>query len=60
MKNIARKMMMVLLIHCCYGNLYSEIYNDPDKKLSLKQLSIIPIAAYTAKGDLQPLKSALN
>lgn len=32
----------------------------PEVSLSSKEQSIIPIAAYTAKGELQSLKSALN
>ena len=33
---------------------------DPNQALSAKQRSIIPIAAFTANGDMEKLKSALN
>ncbi len=33
---------------------------DANRALSAKQQSIVPIAAFTASGDLQKLKTALN
>lgn len=42
------------------GNLYSENKEGPCETLTSKQKSIIPIAAFTAIGNLQQLKSALN
>jgi len=42
------------------GSMYAQGKVDPDKALSSKQKHIVPIAAYTAKGDLQQLKPALN
>lgn len=46
-------MLLLLTILCClWGGLSAQ--------LSPKQQSIVPIAAYTAKGELQLLKPALN
>jgi alkylhydroperoxidase/carboxymuconolactone decarboxylase family protein YurZ len=41
-------------------NLYADNANETSKELSVKQQNIIPIAAYTAVGDLEKLKPALN
>jgi 4-carboxymuconolactone decarboxylase len=48
------------IIFCPIGSLYAQKMAETDNSLSAKQQSIIPIAAYTAKGELQSLKSALN
>jgi alkylhydroperoxidase/carboxymuconolactone decarboxylase family protein YurZ len=40
--------------------LYAENTNKTSKELSVKQQSIIPIAAYTAVGELEKLKPALH
>lgn len=42
------------------GNIYAQNVTEPRNSLSIKQKSIIPIAAYCATGDLQQLKPALN
>ena len=47
-------------IICFSGTLSAQAGSESDKSLTVKQQSIIPIAAYTAKGELQQLKSALN
>ena len=52
--------MGLAIIGCFYGSLYAESKKEPNKSLSAKQQGIIPIAAYTANGDLQQLKLALN
>ena len=52
---------MGLTIVCCFhGSLYAQSKVESNKALTAKQQSIIPIAAYTAKGELQQLKSALS
>jgi len=48
------------IIFCLIGSLYGQNMAEPDNSLSAKQQSIIPITAYTAKGDLQQLKYVLN
>ena len=48
------------VIICFSGTLSAQAGLESDKSLTVKQQSIIPIAAYTAKGELQQLKSALN
>ena len=60
MKNIGKQIMILLMISCFYGNLYAIDKAESDKALTEKQQSIVPIAAYTANGNLQHLKSALN
>ena len=58
---IRKQMLIALTVICCsYGNLSAQNKVDSNKTLSAKQQSIIPIAAYTAIGELQDLKSALN
>jgi alkylhydroperoxidase/carboxymuconolactone decarboxylase family protein YurZ len=52
---------MSLSIICCLsGSLYAQTLIESDKSLTKRQKSIVPIAAYTAIGDLQQLKSAPN
>lgn len=61
MKKLTVRIFMGLSIICCLiGSLYAQSNVEPNKALTAKQQSIIPIAAYTAKGELQQLKSALN
>ena len=48
------------IIFCLIGNLYAQNMTEIKNSLSIKQQSIIPIAAFCAKGDLQKLKPALN
>jgi alkylhydroperoxidase/carboxymuconolactone decarboxylase family protein YurZ len=43
-----------------FGSLYAQSKVRSNEELTTKQKSIIPIAAYTAQGELQHLKSALN
>ena len=53
MLKIGKQMLIVFTIICCLcGSLSAQ--------LTTKQQSIIPIAAYTAKGELQKLKPALK
>ena len=60
-KTLSVKIIVGLIIFSCLsGNLYAQSNIESDKVLSTKQQSIIPIAAYTAKGELQHLKPALN
>ena len=62
---ITKKLIFLILIGsvviCSFrGNLYAQNKEGSDKALTAKQQSIIPIAAYTAQGELQRLKPALN
>lgn len=50
----------LIIAFCITGNLEAQNIKEPDEKLTVKQQSIIPIAAHTAKGKLQQLKPALN
>jgi len=61
MKKIGNQIFMGLtIVSCFYGSLYAQSKVESNKTLTAKQQSIIPIAAYTAKGELQHLKSALS
>ncbi|MBN1596863.1 MAG: carboxymuconolactone decarboxylase family protein [Bacteroidales bacterium] len=61
MKKLIFRIFNGLAIICCLiGSLYAQNMAEPDNSLSTKQQNIIPIAAYTANGELQLLKSALN
>ncbi len=61
MMKIGKQMLIVLTIICCfYGSLYAQNKVESNKALTTKQQSIVPIAAYAAKGELQQLKPALN
>lgn len=71
MKNKFKKIFilpMILFINMSiYGNEISQnkgdiksITNQTQEKLSIKQKSIIPIAAHTATGDIKKLEFALN
>jgi 4-carboxymuconolactone decarboxylase len=53
MKKIEKRMLLVLTAICCF-------YGSLSAQLTTKQQGIIPIAAYTATGELQQLKPALN
>lgn len=58
---IGKQLLIAFTIICCfYGSLSAQNNPESDRAFTLRQQSIIPIAAYTAKGDLQHLKSALN
>lgn len=48
------------LIVCFTGTLNGQNMGNTNNSLSTKQKCIIPIAAYTATGELRQLKSALN
>ncbi len=62
MKKLTTQLLIGLLVatSCFSGELYAQSNIESDMALTAKQQSIIPIAAYTAKGELQHLKSALN
>lgn len=57
-----RKLALIgLAITCCLsGSLNAQNESEPKKALTKMQRCIVPIAAYTAKGDLHQLNSALN
>ena len=48
-----KKMLITSALICCF-------YGSLSAQLSTKQQAIVPIAAFTANGDLQQLKPALN
>ncbi len=50
---------VLMIVFCITGNLNAS-NRTGDDVLSTKQKSLIPIAAYTAIGDLNQLKTALN
>jgi alkylhydroperoxidase/carboxymuconolactone decarboxylase family protein YurZ len=61
MKNNGIQILTILAVFCCLtGSLYGQEFTVSDKNLSARQQSIIPIAALTAKGELEQLKPALN
>jgi alkylhydroperoxidase/carboxymuconolactone decarboxylase family protein YurZ len=62
MKKITTQLLIGLLVtlSCFSGNLYAQSNIETSKELSIKQQQIIPIAAYTAVGELEQLKTALN
>ncbi|MBT3382939.1 MAG: carboxymuconolactone decarboxylase family protein [Prolixibacteraceae bacterium] len=62
MKTISIKTLigLVILTSCFSFSLNAKNNMNVDLSLTVKQQCIIPIAAYTAKGELQDLKSALN
>ncbi len=51
---------VLTVIACPCGNLSAQNTIESAKILTMKQQSIIPIAALTAKGELEQLKPALN
>ena len=62
---ITKKLIFIILtgaavICSLCGSLYAQNKTGSNKALTVKQQSIIPIAAYTAQGELQHLKPALN
>ena len=59
-KLVVRIIMGLTLLGCFYGNLSAQSKEESNKALTAKQQSIIPIAAYTATGDLEQLTSVLN
>jgi alkylhydroperoxidase/carboxymuconolactone decarboxylase family protein YurZ len=61
MMKIGKQMLLVLTTICCfYSSLYAQNKVESNKALTTKHHSIVPIAAYTARGELQQLKPALN
>ena len=50
--------LMIMNYHS--GFLHAKSHTESNETLTTKQKGIIPIAAYTANGDLQQLKTALN
>jgi alkylhydroperoxidase/carboxymuconolactone decarboxylase family protein YurZ len=61
MMKIGKQTLIVLTVICFFcGSLSAQNKVESHKALSAKQQGIIPIAAYTAKGELQQLKTALN
>jgi alkylhydroperoxidase/carboxymuconolactone decarboxylase family protein YurZ len=62
MKKITTQLLIGLLLITSgfSGKLYAQNTIEPSKELSVKQQRIIPIAAYTAIGELEQLKTALN
>ena len=58
---IGKQMLIALTMICCFcGSLPAQNKVESNKALTTKQQSIVPIAAYTAKGELKQLKPALN
>ena len=55
---ISRKMWVALMLFASIGN--PVIAQNMENELSKRQQSIIPIAAFTAKGDLENLSVVLN
>lgn len=51
---------LVIVVSCLTVNLNAQNNMNLNQTLTAKQQSIVPIAAYTANGELQELKSALN
>jgi len=45
---------------CIYGSLHAQRKEESKMALTIKQQSIVPIAVYTAVGNLQKLKTALS
>jgi len=62
MKKLTTQLLIGLLVtlSCFSGKLYAQNTIETSKELSVKQQRIIPIAAYTAVGELEQLKTALN
>lgn len=61
MKTLKTKILIAITtVGCLLGNVNAQIHAESDKALSVKQQTIIPIASYTAKGELIKLKPALN
>ena len=59
-KKIVRIIMGLFLVGCFYGNLSAQSKQESNQALTAKQQRIIPIAAFSARGDLENLTSALN
>ena len=59
-KNTVSFIVAITAIFCLFGNVYGQNKYESEEFLTTKQKSIIPIAAYTGKGELSQLKSALH
>jgi len=59
-KLFAKIFMIVTAVTCFYGSMLAQNKEGSNKTMTAKQQSIIPIAALTARGELQQLKPALN
>ncbi len=59
-EKMIRAFTVLMIVFCVTGNLNAQNRRGDNDTLSVKQQSLIPIAAYTAKGELQQLKTALN
>jgi fermentation-respiration switch protein FrsA (DUF1100 family)/alkylhydroperoxidase/carboxymuconolactone decarboxylase family protein YurZ len=61
MKNSKVRILMgFTIVSCISGSLYAQSKVDFDQALNEKQQQIVPIAVYTAKGDMPSLSQALN
>jgi 4-carboxymuconolactone decarboxylase len=61
MIKVGKQVIILFSIICCfYGNLSAQGKMKSNMTFSTRQQSIIPIAALTAKGELEQLKPALN
>ncbi len=59
-KLLLRTVMGFAFVCTLYAGLFAQSEEDLNRALTAKQQSIITIAAYAAKGDLENLSSALN
>lgn len=59
-KLVNRSFNTFMIVLCLIGNLDAKYMSEPNNKLSKKQQSFIPIAAYCALGDFQKLKGVLD
>lgn len=59
-KAIGKFLVIIIAITCLCLHLKAQNEMSTNQKLTTKQQNIIPIAAFTAKGELQALKTALN
>lgn len=50
----------IILLSFIFGSITAQSIGDYNSALTPKQQSIIPIAAYTSKGEMKHLKAALN
>ena len=61
MKKMQKQRLIVFTAICCFcASLSAQTITESAKALTAKQQGVIPIAAFTASGELQQLKPALN
>lgn len=61
MNKLGKQVIIIFTIICCfYGNPSAQSKMDSNMTLSVRQQSIVSIAALTSKGELEQLKSVLN